>query len=399
VLVRTTGHTTVRASVIAIYLSDSLVPQDRAGEAEQILREVAEKTELETGDSIATVFAVYRLGLHYRNTDQDSEAERCFRQSREGFERHLGRDHTLAIHATFQLGVALRKQGKLDEAEVVLRESYDRWSDLIGADHPNTLQVLIPLARIHDARGNPTEAERLFREAVERNRRTRGDAHPSTLAAMNWLGGFFLLEHGRFEEAETVLQEALSLARQVFGEANPTTMLYLSNLSRVLAGQSRLEEAEALARAVLAYRRKRYGPVHNDTFFSTRVLAGILFEQDKIEDAVRWVDELAAACRANQEQRHTNAEKLGRMARNFLNADPPEFRSIDLALVAAGHAAEFSERRSPVVLNTLARAHHLNGDDTLAAVIQREAIDLLPSDAAERRATWEQRLTDYESSD
>jgi tetratricopeptide (TPR) repeat protein len=395
-LVRRSGHASTTASELAYFRGRALVAVNRADDAEAFHQSVVDKTQAEVGENLATSYAIYRLGLFYRDEHRNEDAERCLREARDAFERDLGPGHTLVLHAIFQHAVILKRQGKLVEAKAVLAETMIRRSELLGAGHPVTLSVMIPLARIEDELGNVVEAERLFREHVERYRRAYGDDHPDTLHAKDWCG-YFLIEQGKFSEAEGFLREAAETARRTIGDEHVDTFHYVHNLSRALAGQGRWSEAEPLAREVLEFRRRYYEATLDNTFLATRILAGILYEQGKYEQATRYVNELLADCESRTEQRELMARNLNRFSRNFLTDDPPEVRSPELGLLGAEKAVELSDGQKPGFLDTLALAHHLNGDDAAAARIQRRAIEQLPTDDEARQKSFEERLAEYES--
>lgn len=71
--------------------------------------------------------------------------------------------------------------------------------------------------------------------------------------------------------------------------------------------------------------------------------------------------------------------------------------NLEFAMKAAAKAVEFSERKDPSILDTLARVHACKGEWEQAIAVQKEAIKRIPEEAADAKAEFEGTLKEYEA--
>lgn len=71
--------------------------------------------------------------------------------------------------------------------------------------------------------------------------------------------------------------------------------------------------------------------------------------------------------------------------------------NLELATKAAMKAVELTERKEPSILDTLARVHACKGEWDLAIAVQKEAVKLVPDEAADAKEQFEGTLKEYET--
>jgi choline-sulfatase len=275
--------------------------------------------------------------------------------------------------AATQLGFVLARQGKLDEAVLSYRRAL----------------VLDPgSAEAHAYLGSALASQAHWDEAIEHFGAAL-KAKPENAELHDWMG-VALREQGRAEEALGHFREAVRLA--------PGLAIAQYNLGRALKQQGKLDEA------VVHYRRAldidpRLAAAHNS-------LGSVLGSQGRLGEAVvefrqalrvkpddaEAQNNLGLALRSLGERaealRHLQAAlrlrpdwpaPMNEIAWILATHPDARIRNPGEAVRLAERAAERTDRRQPVMLDTLAAAYAAAGDFDRATAVAQEAMSLAAS--------------------
>lgn len=297
------GRPEVEAGVAAS-LGRAYVAIGRPRQGEDILRRALELTR---GEPLET-----RLGVVIPLTEalfrqqRAEEAEVLVRDALDEATRDLGARHVRTVDLRNMLGGALKHSGKFDDAE---RE----YRDVLAVrerDFPeHTLDIavtkknlaLIPLERGRQKRAKAdengalaeyAESLRQFRDTVEYDRKALGDEAPETLAArsevpklLTWLG--------QTAEAQREFDDVIPLLTKRLGPTHWRTLdcrAVEANLLRTNKAYS--AAAEKLLRLLEDYRFVR-GAVHRDTLTVTAWLADALEHSGRADEAAAMLERSA----------------------------------------------------------------------------------------------------------
>jgi tetratricopeptide (TPR) repeat protein len=206
------------------------------------------------GDDRAASKVKTHLAELYMNEQRAAEAEPLLRQAAARF-RDGGQPERIALGETYNdLAVALAMQRKRRESETLLREALALMEGELGPDHPILTSSLEPLAAL-------LVAEHRYAEAVAPAERAwhilqSFGPHIGTPDIANVLDilGQVYAHTGRLAEAESSARRAATLAEEVYGPKHPRLGLFLQRYAAVLAQANRKKEASDIqkrARAIL----------------------------------------------------------------------------------------------------------------------------------------------------
>jgi tetratricopeptide (TPR) repeat protein len=142
---------------------------------------------------------------------------------------------------------------------------------------------------------------------------------------------------GKFDESIAVLRERLAVVRRI-SERQPSTVPQseMETLAQALVRMGRVDEARALTR------------------------------------------ELLARLRENAEKECCDSRAINNYAWALLTCDPADLRDVATATPLAEKAVKLTDEKESALLDTLALAYHLAGQNDKAVELQRKSLDLLP---------------------
>jgi tetratricopeptide (TPR) repeat protein len=91
---------------------------------------------------------VHNLGVLHVEQGKLDEAEQMYLRALAGYEKALGRDHTLTLNTVNHLGILYRRQGRIDEAEEMYRRALVGYEKPSGLDHARCRRLRITLASL-----------------------------------------------------------------------------------------------------------------------------------------------------------------------------------------------------------------------------------------------------------
>src|SRR5207247_513917 len=133
----------------------------------------------------------------------------------------------------------------------------------------------------------------------------------------------------------------------------------------------------------LAMRRKLQGNGHPDVAVTLHELADFLGDQGKLPEAETAIRE-SLAIASNLRADATNASVLNSLAWHLATAEDPTSPDASLAVELAQKAVAATNRKNPVILDTLAVAYAADGRFTNAVGVQQEAIALLQDETQKK---------------
>jgi tetratricopeptide (TPR) repeat protein len=383
----------------------------RLPEAESTAREgLAIRRKLLGNEHLDIADALHNLGWDLHLRGKDAEAEAVSREELGLYRKLLGTNDTYVAVCLQDLSQFLRAQGKLAEAESLWRQALAVRRKLLGNEHPEVGLMLYDLARVlcdqkkfSEAEAPAREAIALFKRLVQKDPKKRD--YPEHLGHSQWRLVDALLALGRREEAERVLREAL----QVFADAvtNFPNVAFLRqehgysawHLAAMLERGGRLDAAEAEYRHAIALHEKAMADFPKQGVFAERLatlqvrLFELLRRQDRVVDANAVAREVALTIREAAQQ--ANPQALNGFAWLLATESDPRFRDGPSAVSLAEKAVAGTNRKNPMILDTLAAAYAEAGQFTNAIRVQQEAIALLQNE--QQKKDYASRLKLYES--
>jgi serine/threonine protein kinase/tetratricopeptide (TPR) repeat protein len=433
---RVLGDDHIETRTAASNYGHLLAEAGRFAEAEPYHREAFDTfRRFEGPEYWQTLTAQSNLGILLNRLGRVSEAEEVLRDSLETKRRVLGDDHPETLISLDALAVVLEAQERFDEAEPLYFESLDACRRVLGESHPGTLRVMSNLGVFLTKVGRPDEGERFLREVLDTRRSVFGDDHLNTLISINTMG-FWYYRQGRYDESEAFVREAVELGRAALGDDHPEFLVWVFNLGKLLELRGRPAEAEPYYREVLDTRRRVLDPAHPETLYVLSELAQLVDGLGRAAEAEQLLTEgVQSAMAVHGDAGAPTVEARARLARFYtahdrpdaarsvvveqlaalraaaeaadepgaknafaweaLTCEPADLQDPEAALAFALEAAELGRRQDPDVLDTLALAHHRNGDHARAVEVQTEALELVENGDATRREAFEQALASY----
>jgi tetratricopeptide (TPR) repeat protein len=301
-----------------------------------------------------TLVAATSLALLYDLEKQWGKAERLHAQTLEIQTRVLGEEHQDTLASAGSLAIVHARQGHYAEAERLMLRTLEIQTRVLGADHHDTQASAGNLAALYTLQGRLAEAEPLHRKDLEARKRMLGEEHPDTLGTTTNLGLLYN-KLGRYEDAAAMFETSLPIKRRVLGMQHPWTASAMHGLAEAYTGLGRRDEALPLHRGVLEF-------------------------------------QIAAA-----EAPDASPQVLGDAAWSLLTHEFEELRDPERALPLVRRACERSSNASAAQFDLLALALFETGDVAGAVETARQALELVPEDAADDRAEYAAKLARYEA--
>jgi WD40 repeat protein/serine/threonine protein kinase/tetratricopeptide (TPR) repeat protein len=211
------------------------------------------------------------------------------------------------------------------------------------------------------------------------------------------LSAWALIEQGdalsgerKFAQAEGKYREALAIRRKVFGNQDEEVAIVFDSLARVLEVQGKFADAEGTLREAVAIRFGRTWHEKEATpgqYLSLVVSLGrVLRHQGKLAEVEPLYSSLV---------KDFESGSLNDVAWRLATSNDPDSRDGMLAVLLAGRAVELTNRKDPMVLDTLAAAYAESGQFEKAVAAEKGAVALLSDENQKREFISRLRL--YES--
>ncbi len=367
---------------LALFLRD----QGQLAEAESVAREsLVIRRERLGNEHLDVAFALHLLAWTCHLQGNDAESETLSREALAIKRKRLGSEHHEVAATLYDLTVFLRDQGKLAEAEITAREaSTIRQNEPSNARRDLTATLSL-LADVLKREGKLTEAEAVWREELTSRRKDQGDDGLAVAHSYHQLAAL-LRDQRKPTEAETMIRESLAISRKLLGNEHIEVARTLDLLTYILRDQFKLAEAEATARELFALHQKLSGNANPDTAEALKNLAEALGRQGNYAEAKALFLEAA---------KDANAHTLNEIAFRLATAAAPKLRDGPVALILAEKAVAGTNRKDPLIVDTLAAAYAEVGQFTNAVRVQQEAIALLQDE--NQKPGYIERLRLYES--
>jgi len=365
------------ASVLALVLSD----QGRYAESHRFFEETLRIQRRVLGDRHRdTLATMLHWSGSYLSQGRLTEGQALARELYDLAREALGPDDSITILSKPLIGWWYLEQGRYDRAEELLRPGLADCRRILGGEHPLTYITMHGLARSLQGRERQEEKERLHLEALAGLRRTRGEDHWHTLSTTvdvaQWLDG-----KGKFGEAGELYRALLAGCVRAFGSGHPRTLAAMNTLADFLERTGALQESIWIRFDRLAVIEDGAGRTHGVTVAAVVDLAEALVRLGRIAEARELTEEVLAIRRRFAERPDADATSINNYAWSLLTCVPIDLRDPEAALPLAERAVAMSGGRQSAVLDTLALAYSMTGDDRKAAEVQQKACEQLPPQA------------------
>nr|KAK5444074.1 hypothetical protein LTR18_005335 [Exophiala xenobiotica] len=228
--------------------------------------------------------ALLSLGNLYNDQGKLDEAETTFKQALQGYEKALGKEHTLTFDAVNRLGTVYFRQGKQEQAKTMYQRALQGYEKALGKENTATLGTVNNLGNLYIDQGKLEEAETMYQRALQGYEKTLGKEHPLTLETVNNLGNLYIYQE-KLDEAETMLQRALQGYEKALGGEHTSTLHAVNNLGHLYTRQGKLEQAERMSQRALQGSEKARGKEHISTLQMVNNLGIVYKKQGKLEQA------------------------------------------------------------------------------------------------------------------
>jgi serine/threonine protein kinase/tetratricopeptide (TPR) repeat protein len=366
------------ASILAAVLSD----EGKFEESETLFRDTlaAQRRVLgaERRDTLATMWKWSVAQLWQRKLN---EGQALARELYDISSRTLSPHDSLNILCQPLLGWWHVARFEYEQAENVLRPALEQCRRMLGAEHPFTYMTMQGLARSLQGQDLQQEKEQLYRDALAGLRATRGRLHwqtiSTTVSFAQWLDS-----GGRFDEAGQLYRAAVDDCSRAWGECNDYTLRMMATLAGFLERAGKLDEAASVLRERLAIMEKNPQEKPLTVYFATNELAQALVRMGKVDEGRRVTQELIDSEKLRADAHPDDPLALNSYAWTLLACTPADMRDPARALPVAKKAVERSDAEVSAILDTLALAYHLTGDNDRAVETQLKSLELLPRDMA-----------------
>lgn len=352
-----------------------------------------------TGDS-ATALASYRKALAIREETVESDpANRALRRNLADICERIG--DTLGDPSYQNLGDT---DGALESFNQM-----ERVNEMLVGEDPSDLDAQHGLAasyerigRILDAKNDWASGLEFYRkelaifEAVSKANPTNSHFRREVSIGYGDVGSA-LAKIGDNEGALEHQRKALQICEELVtaDPANAGARLDLADIQNVigdtLAGKGDHLKALENYRKALAFFEARYAANPNDQSIRSRLdqilisLASLSAKGGNRIEARSYSVRALALKRYAVDKPTATASELNDYAWSLLTCEPADLRNPSAALAYARRAAESTKESNANILNTLATAYHLTGDEARAAETEEKSISLLPADTPQRK--------------
>ena len=240
----------------------------RSGEAEQVLRDLVERSRSALKDNDVLLHRnVTELGVQLLESGAFEEAATFLEQGWRGFQRCSGADDVSTLSAGSNYASAVLSCGDWDRAIGVCTEVRSGMQAVLPEDDQRLLIASNNLAAAYSQRGQPNLAAEQFRECLRWATAHLPERHPLRVDASENLA-FALATAGRHAEAVEHFEVAIEGAELNTEVSDGRRSAYRLGYARSLAGAQRLQAALAQFDLVIEAEKARLGPDFQDWFDS-----------------------------------------------------------------------------------------------------------------------------------
>jgi tetratricopeptide (TPR) repeat protein len=221
--------------------------------------------------------------------------------------------------------------------------------------------------------------------------------HDDRRTHLSWTAGSLgatLQTANKPAEAEQVYRETLAAYGKTPGIGGAGYGLVLQSLIGLLKSENKLAEAETLLSDLLFQQRQSSGVQPLTVTLTLLQLANVLAAQNQADEAAnrfREAWDIASHLRADA----TNAVSFNSVAWQLVTGEKPTKWDAAVAVELAQKTVAATDRKNPMILDTLAAAYASVGQFTNAVGVQQEAIALLPDE--QRKKDYASRLALYQA--
>lgn len=252
---------------IASDLVHTLVLQDKLDEAEQLSKQVLERSDKIPGEGSAIALGTYAyLAEILLKQEKLEEAERLYRRVYGEWVGLYGQESEHAALSARRLGVVLLRMARFDEASKLLQCAYEDQKRLFGEEHVETLLTARIVGEVFLNQQRFDKAEKLLRHAYQGLERRLGKAHYNTVASAFSVGRA-LVHLGKFEDAEHWCRQSYEGMDKIYGAEHLNTLVSLVALADATRGLGLLEEAVELYQKAWTGYEKVKGPEFGGTVY------------------------------------------------------------------------------------------------------------------------------------
>ena len=321
--------------------------------------------------------SLYHLGWFLTQDKGDQKgAEALLRESLDVRRKLYGNVHADVANSLMGIGNVMISQ---DHAAMLqaAREVLDIRLKLHGREHHDVADALITLAQSLYLSGDYRNAEPLYEEGCAIYRRLPGDRLLDFTMSLHFYG-LLLFEKGDYDKAEPLLREALEFWRNVYRNEHPWAPVTLRVMTRLFRAKGDLKSAERLAHEAVACSRKKDGGGSLQLGSSLVELALVLQGTGQHEAARVACDEALEIRREAVKRPNASEYAMAWYAQCLLDCASQDPSSVGTALTFAQKALEISKGKNGPLLDTLAAAYHLSGNNEKAVESQELAVALFP---------------------
>ena len=374
---RTFGEEDPRTLSCASILAEALSEQGEYKESEQLFKETLARQRSVLGlkhrDTLVTMWkASYSYLTQWRLAEAQALASELYDTAHET----LSPNDSLNILSKPLMGWCYLAQFQYAQAKSVFEPGLDQCRRILGAKHPFTYVTMHGLARSLQGRELLAEKEQLQRRALAGLRTTRGRQHWHTISSTGEFARWLALR-GDFDGAEQLYRSLCDDCQAAFGQTDGRTLSATLQLAMLLEERGEFSEAIALRQKRLNAVRERYGASSLGMLDEHGELARALVRAGRLQEGRNVTRNLLSELQGQAEVPDADGVALNNYAWTLLTCVPADLRDPERALEFARRAEEVSEGRSPPILDTVAYAHFLLGNNDEAVEIQRRSLALL----------------------
>ncbi|MET1025246.1 MAG: serine/threonine-protein kinase [Pseudoxanthomonas sp.] len=229
------------------------------------------------------------LDLALLDTDmaREQDALNGLRAALDHLDRHVGREHPLAVEILRALGAARRVRGDAGNAQAAFEQAL-RVSDKInGPEHPTTLGLRRQLVALQVDLGHYAKAASQMESLLARTIQAMGPQHRETGLAWN-TAGIIAWERGDLETAQRDIAKAIAIWRLPEGARQLPGGLF--NYGMVLHAAGRQTQALAALREARGLRIAAFGTAHPLVGDADRMIGEVLASQGDAAAAQAWFE-------------------------------------------------------------------------------------------------------------
>ena len=345
-----------------------------------------------------TLYTLNQLGGAYLEANKVSQAIELLEQVRDIQTKKLGPDHDDTLSTMNYLAGAYEDAGRMPEAIALFEQLRDTTQKLLGTNSQNAIIAQYALGDAYRKAGNPARALAPFRQAavgIEKQKFQNLLAERSVMNLVSCLDQCHL-----YDEALLWIQKWSDGVKQRDGAESRTYAKALENHGVYLLRWERGAEAVDPIRECLAL-RERLWPDEPATSRVRGMLGDALLGAQRYDDAESVLLSAKAALtrgyRSEVERYRKACGNADPMALNgvawlLATCEDAAVRDGPTAVTYAEKAVAATNRKDPVILDTLAAAYAETGEFEKAIDVQKEAIALAHDDSTKNEFRLRQEL-------